>query len=74
VARLHTQRDTPVLYLAAQPGQLLDPERLAAPLGADDAAVTEPSLAARVAFTSPAQVGAVTELARQSRQLLNHGQ
>jgi hypothetical protein len=71
VARLHAQRDAPVLYLAARPAKLLDAHQLAVPVSPGDPALA-PGLLSRVDWRSAAEVEPTVELARQTRQLVNH--
>jgi hypothetical protein len=71
-ARVHTQQAAPVLYLAARPDQLIDPQRLAAPLLPDDAAVAAPGLGSRVALANGAPLAPIMDLVRQAQQLVNH--
>lgn len=70
IARVHTQAAAPVLYLAARPDQLLDPQRLAAPLTPEDAAVAAPGLGSRVTLAAlNGLLPAILDLVRQTQQL-----
>jgi hypothetical protein len=70
IARLHTQAEAPVLYLAARPDQLLDPQHLAAPLTPEDAALAAPGLGSRIALASiNGSLPPILELVRQAQQL-----
>ncbi len=70
IARVHTQAAAPVLYLAARPDQLIDPQGLAAPLLAEDAAVAAPGLGSRVALAAlNGTLPPILDLVRQAQQL-----
>jgi hypothetical protein len=70
IARVHTQAESPVLYLAAKPEQLIDPQRLTAPLAPDDAAVAAPGLATRVVLANlNGSLPSILDLVRQAQQL-----
>lgn len=71
-ARVHSREAAPVLYLAARPEQLIDPQHLAAPLQAGDAAVAAPGLASRVALAGGAPVESLVDLMRQARRIVDH--
>jgi hypothetical protein len=72
IARFHTQAEAPVLYLAARPEQLIDPQQLAAPLQAADSGVAAPGLGSRVPIVVAIPVGAVVDLVRQTLQVVDH--
>jgi len=70
IARVHTQAAAPVLYLAARPDQLIDPQHLAAPLLAEDTPVAAPGLGSRVALGAlDGALPALLELVAQAQQL-----
>ena len=76
-ARVNAVDSAPVIYLAGQPGDYLDPQRLLERSGADDAALAPPTLGARLAARPAAAdtefMAQLMDLVRQARELAGHG-
>ena len=68
-ARLHALDSQPVVYLAGQPEDFVDPQHLAKRLEPGDTAVSPPGLGTRVCLDSPNALPPLMDLVRQAREL-----
>jgi len=68
-ARLLAADSRPVLFLAGQPEDFVDPERLAQKLAPGDTAIAPPGLATRVRPDGPQTMPQLMSLVRQAREL-----
>jgi hypothetical protein len=68
-ARLYALDSRPVIYLAGQPEDFVDPQQMAKRLEPGDAAVAPPGLGTRACLEGPAAMPHIMGLVRQAREL-----
>ena len=68
-ARLYTLDSLPVIYLAGQPEDFVDPQHMAKRLEPGDTAVAPPGLGTRACLDGPQAMPHIMGLVRQAREL-----